>query len=83
MSIILKTDRIHLREIRDDDLVPLSGIYADEQCMQFYPRIKSATETMAWFQELAFGRYRVHGYDLWAVIDNTSGQIIGDCGITQ
>lgn len=83
MPIILRTDRIHLREIRDDDLVALSKIYADEQCMQFYPRTKSAIETMAWFQELAFRSYSVHGYGLWAVIDNVSGQVIGDCGITQ
>ncbi|WP_332303124.1 GNAT family N-acetyltransferase [Rhizobium sp. GR12] len=83
MSIILRTDRIHLREIQDDDLVSLSRIYADEQCMQFYPGTKSMTETMAWFQKLAFESYHLHGYGLWAVVDNLSGHVIGDCGITQ
>lgn len=83
MSIILRTGRIHLREIQDQDLVALGRIYADEQCMQFYPGTKSATDTLAWFQELAFDSYRLHGYGLWAVIDNMSGEVIGDCGITQ
>nr|WP_323131669.1 GNAT family N-acetyltransferase [Agrobacterium tumefaciens] len=50
--------------------------------MQYYAGIKSHSETRAWFEELAFDSYSRHGFGLWAVVDATSNEIIGDCGIT-
>lgn len=83
VSIILHTERLRLRKIEHDDLRLLGRIYADRECMQFYPGTKSASEIDDWFQELAFDSYSRHGFGLWAVVDATSGQVIGDCGITM
>lgn len=82
MSIILKTHRLYLREINEADLVLLAEIYADELCMQFYPATKTITETAIWFKGLAFDSYKLNGFGLWAVVDSSTGQLVGDCGIT-
>lgn len=82
MSTIIRTNRLLLREVEEKDLAVLSKIYADQECMQFYPSIKSPAETRAWFQELSFDSYLEHGFGLWAAVDLWSGEVIGDCGIT-
>lgn len=82
MSIVMRTERLILREVDKQDLPVLSQIYADPECMQFYPSTKSSAETKAWFQKLSFDSYLDHGFGLWAVVDLSSRQVIGDCGIT-
>ncbi|MBW6425888.1 GNAT family N-acetyltransferase [Rhizobium sp. XQZ8] len=82
MSIIVRTNRLLLREVEEQDLAVLSKIYADRECMQFYPSLKSPAETRTWFQELSFDSYREHGFGLWAAVELSSGEVIGDCGIT-
>lgn len=79
---LITTERLHIRKILESDLVSLGRIYSDAACMQYYPGIKSRSETRAWFQELAFDSYNRHGFGLWAVVDATSNEVIGDCGIT-
>lgn len=82
MSIVMKTERLHLREVEGADLVSLGRIYADPECMRFYPATKSPSEIGEWFQKLAFDSCTQHGFGLWAVVDTVSGEVIGDCGIT-
>ncbi|WP_421368443.1 GNAT family N-acetyltransferase [Agrobacterium tumefaciens] len=83
VPLITTTKRLLIRKIVDADLVSLGRIYSDAVCMQYYAGIKSHSETRAWFEELAFDSYTRHGFGLWAVVDATSNEIIGDCGITQ
>lgn len=78
----MRTKRLLLREVEKQDLDALSKIYADHVCMKFYPSTKSSSEIRTWFQELSFDSYLKHGFGLWAVVDPSSGQVIGDCGIT-
>lgn len=82
MSEIIATQRLRLREMVADDLPVLQQIFGDEACMRHYPAVKTLEETTAWFQNLAFDSYARHGFGLWAVVDKTSGALIGDCGIT-
>lgn len=82
MSTIMRTNRLLLREVEKQDLDALSKIYADHECMKFYPSTKSSSEIRTWFQELSFDSYLKHGFGLWAVVDPSSGQVVGDCGIT-
>ncbi|WP_375021535.1 GNAT family N-acetyltransferase [Agrobacterium sp. CR_3] len=82
LSILVKTERLCLRRIGETDLVSLSRIYADPECMRFYSGTKSPPEIRTWFQKLAFDSYDRHGFGLWAVINASSGEVIGDCGIT-
>lgn len=82
MPPILSTERLLLREIVPDDLPALARIYADPDCMRYYPAPKSAAETAAWFETLAFRSYAEHGFGLWAMVERRSNAVIGDCGIT-
>ena len=79
---ILSTDRLRLREITPADLPFLHRIFGDEECMRYYPGIKTFDETESWFRRLAFDSYTNHGFGLWAVVGRKSGALLGDCGIT-
>jgi RimJ/RimL family protein N-acetyltransferase len=50
VSIILKTERLHLRRIEEVDLISLGRIYADPECMRFYPDSMSPSETAHGFK---------------------------------
>lgn len=82
VALIKTTERLLIRKIVDADLASLGRIYSEAVCMQYYAGIKSHSETRAWFEELAFDSYSRDGFGLWAVVDATSNEIIGDCGIT-
>lgn len=82
MRTIISTERLLLREIERHDLPALSRIYSDQECMRYYPSIKSPAEIDAWFEKLAFHSYAQHGFGLWAMVDRISNEVIGDCGIT-
>lgn len=82
MQAIISTERLSLREIERDDIPALSRIYADSECMRYYPSTKSPAEIEAWFEKLAFQSYAQHGFGLWAMVDRISHEVIGDCGIT-
>ena len=82
VPLITMTERLHIREIVEADLAFLARIYSDAVCMQYYAGFKSHLETRAWFEQLAFDSYNRHGFGLWAVVDATSNEVIGDCGIT-
>ena len=82
LSILVKTERLCLRRIEVADLPSLGRIYTDRECMRFYSGTKSPAEIHTWFQKLAFDSYDRHGFGLWAVINASSGEVIGDCGIT-
>ncbi|MBW6421431.1 GNAT family N-acetyltransferase [Rhizobium sp. XQZ8] len=82
MTSILETERLQLREVIQADLPVLHQIFSDPESMRYYPSAKSFEETVTWFEKLAFRSYREHGFGLWAIVEKTSGEVIGDCGIT-
>jgi RimJ/RimL family protein N-acetyltransferase len=62
----LRTERLVLREWRDDDLPPFSAMNADPRVMEHFPSVLSREQSDA-----AAARIRTHfaehGYGLWAV----------------
>lgn len=81
-KIILRSERLLLREITVADLPAFERIYGDPLCMRYYPAVKDAAATREFFTRLAFESYAKHGFGLWAVIHSGSGELLGDCGIT-
>lgn len=79
---ILATRRLILREMTDADLPPLRAILHDPEAMVAYEGALSDEESLAWLRRMQ-ERYRRDGFGLWAVILRSSGQMIGQCGITR
>jgi len=79
--IILKTDRLFLREMTMDDFDALYKVLADRNIMQHYPYTFDEKRVSDWI-ERNMNRYNEYGFGLWAVCLKETGEMIGDCGLT-
>ena len=80
MTVIAKTDRLRLREFRENDLDELAALVSDEEQMQFYPRPRTSGEASAWLgRNLAL--YEEHGFGMWRVESRATSTFVGYCGI--
>lgn len=77
----IETDRLTLREMDHTDFNSLHAILGDPLTMQYYSHPYSETETRCWIDENR-NRYQQNGFGLWAVVLNSTDEMIGDCGLT-
>ena len=81
MKVVIRTDRLFLREMEHSDLDALYKVLADCEIMQHYPYSFDEKRVMDWI-ERNICRYREDGFGLWAVCLKDTGEMIGDCGLT-
>ena len=76
----IRTPRLLLREMTEDDFPALHVILSDPETMRYYPQPYDEAGTRRW---IAWCRdsYAKHGFGLWAV--TLDGEFIGDCGISM
>ena len=78
---ILTTQRLILREMDSADLDDYAALLGDEHVMQYYRRPKTRSEAQGWIdwnQRL----YHDHEFGLWTVLLRSTGEFVGDCGLT-
>lgn len=78
---ILETSRLILREFTLDDVDSLARVLSDPETMRFYPAPFDRGGVENWISR-NIGRYAKDGFGLWAVVLKSSGEVIGDCGLT-
>lgn len=79
--MIIETERLFLREMKESDYDALYEVLADSDIMQHYPYAFDENRVRNWIQR-NIERYRIFGFGLWAVCLNETGEMIGDCGLT-
>ena len=80
--MIIETNRLMLREIQPSDYCALSQILQCSDVMYAYGGVFSDAETQAWLDK-QIKNYQEYGFGLWAVILKTTGEMIGQCGLTM
>lgn len=80
--MILKTERLYLREMGLSDLEALRRILQDEETMYAYEGAFSDEEVSEWL-ERQISRYQKWGFGLWAVVLKKTDEMIGQCGLTM
>lgn len=80
--VILETDRLRLREMREEDLPDLREILQDKEVMTAYEHAFSEQEVRDWLENQQ-RRYRKDGFGLWAVVHKQTGEMIGQAGLTM
>lgn len=80
-KIILKTERLFLRELNFNDLDDLCVYLSDPETMSHYPE-QYSREMVKKFIQNNIDRYSEIGCGLWAIILKSEEKLIGDCGIT-
>jgi len=78
---ILETSRLFLREFSPQDVDALSLVLSDPETMRFYPAPFDRAGVEEWIARNC-RRYRELGHGLWAMVVKSSGEMIGDCGLT-
>ncbi|WP_207701074.1 GNAT family N-acetyltransferase [Candidatus Enterococcus ferrettii] len=79
---VIETERLVLREWTADDLPDLKRFLQDAEVMWAYEHAFSNEEVSNWLQ-WNLDSYQANGYGLWAMLCKSTGEIIGECGITQ
>ena len=79
--MIIETERLCLREMKESDFDALYKVLADSDIMQHYPYTFDENRVIKWIKR-NIERYRIFGFGLWAVCLKETGEMIGDCGIT-
>lgn len=80
-EMILETERLVLRNLEQDDFDEVCKLLQDPVVMYAYEGAFSDQEVQAWLDKM-FQRYEDDGFALWAVIEKSNGELIGQCGIT-
>jgi RimJ/RimL family protein N-acetyltransferase len=81
MTLPLHTARLVVREFTAADLDALAAVFADPAVLWWEPAPYTRAQTQEWL-EVTLARYREDGCAEYAVVVESSGELIGDCGPT-
>ncbi|HEU4331078.1 MAG TPA: GNAT family N-acetyltransferase [Lapillicoccus sp.] len=77
-----QTERLWLRQWRDEDWAPFAALNADPEVMRYFPSTLDEQQSNAFAYRNA-ALLEVHGWGLWAVELRESGDFIGFVGLNQ
>lgn len=80
--MIIETERLYMREMKQSDFNALSKILQDEDTMYAYNGSFNNDETQEWLDR-QIARYEKYGFGLWAVVLKETDEMIGQCGLTM
>ena len=78
----LRTPRLLIRPLRQDDAEALHELFSDPEAMRFLAEDLPATvdESRQWV-ETKIDRQEWEGLSLWAVVERETGRVVGDAGL--
>jgi RimJ/RimL family protein N-acetyltransferase len=77
---MLRTERLILRDWRDDDIDPMTAMSRDPEVMEFFPRLLSRDDVAHTTARVSAAIAR-DGFGFWAL--ERAGEFIGYCGISR
>lgn len=80
--IVTETERLILRQWRDEDIEPFVRMNADPNVMQYFPSLYSADQTRALVERVRNDIDR-NGWGFWAAQRKDTSEFIGFIGINQ
>ncbi len=81
-DIVIETGRLHLRPMTSDDVPDLLEVFGDAEAMRFYPAPFDEARMRAWV-DWNRRSYETQGHGLWALVQRSTGEVIGDCGLVS
>ncbi len=76
---MIKTDRLILRRMREDDAEALFDIFSDPVAMHYFGVVFDRPRMNKWVKDNLEHEQR-HGYSLLSVVLKDNSEVIGDCG---
>ena len=78
--MILATDRLALREWRDDDRAPFAAMSADPEVMKFLRALPTREACDQWI-DFQIAHQAEHGFCFWVVESRATGAFLGATGL--
>jgi RimJ/RimL family protein N-acetyltransferase len=77
----IQTSRLELRGFNESDWPPLCDLFRDEECTRY--TVKTPLENWQTWRTLAsyIGHWKMRGYGPYAVIERSSGDLVGTVGL--
>jgi RimJ/RimL family protein N-acetyltransferase len=82
MPGVLETQRLALRELLPSDLDFVAAMLGDPETMRFYPRPYTREQSAEWIDRQR-RRYASDGHGLWLVTLRSTGEPVGQVGLTR
>jgi RimJ/RimL family protein N-acetyltransferase len=82
VAAILETSRLCLRELEPEDAAALTLVLSDPETMRYYPAPLDREQVKQWILRNRC-RYKDDGVGLWAIVLNSTDELVGDCGIIR
>lgn len=80
--MVLETERLYLREMKQSDFNSLCKILQNKDTMYAHEGAFSDDEVQEWLDR-QISRYQKWNFGLWAVILKETDKMIGQCGLTM
>lgn len=80
-KVIITTERFKLVEWQASDLPQLKEILQDKTTMWAYDKSYNDEDCLKWL-EWNIKSYHDNGFGLWKIVNKTTNEIVGQCGIT-
>lgn len=81
-ALLLKTERLYLRELKPSDRDDLAAVLCDPLSMVYYPAPFTRQQVEDWIT-WNIENYKKYRHGLWAVMLKENNVFLGDCGITM
>ena len=81
MTAVLETARLRMLPLTLADEAALFEVFADADARTVYPDMAAPEKIRGWI-EWNLRNYQQFGFGLWAIELKSTGQLIGDCGLT-
>ena len=78
----IKTQRLLLRQWREEDFAPFAAMNADPRVMEHFPSVKTLEESRKEYQAI-LEQFKKHGYGWWAVSVIDGPDFIGFVGLNH
>jgi RimJ/RimL family protein N-acetyltransferase len=79
-TVVLESERLHLRQWRQDDKTPFAELNADVEVMEYFPSTLTRDESNT-FVDYCSRRITERGWGLWAIELKPSAEFIGFVGL--
>lgn len=80
--MVLQTERLILREMGSADYADLAAMLKDPAVMYAYEHAFTDQEVWDWLNRQR-ARYARHGFGLWAAVRKSTGEMVGQAGLTM
>ncbi len=76
---VIITERLGLRQWKDEDIIPFAAMNADEEVMRYFPSTLDYDETIAMVKRIR-SHFDKHGFGLYAIDELSTKTFIGYTG---